>query len=335
MLTRVKRSLRQRGIQGFFGAAFADALAATSKHLARIRDGSTRYRFIDRRAHKDGLIVVLAGYKSFLWPTTLERIYSSQHDDCDVCVVSPGLYSEELKSICEKNNWSYLSVQRNSPGVALNQAVSLHPGADYIFKLDEDIVISPGFFSAMRIGYQRVLERSMLEPGFCAPVLNINGITYYTFLRTLGLEEEYKSMFGPLVMRCQDVPVHNNPEAAWWIWSKTLPFREIADRFSNGPERFSICSTRFSIGAILFRRQFWEMIGGFKSAWHAGILGVDEDMLCRDCVSFSRPMYIVETVLAGHFSFYPQEALMKRMLPEMSRLDPDTFPPQFFAAPRG
>ena len=68
----------------------------------------------------------------------------------------------------------------------------------------------------------------MLEPGFCAPVLNVNGITYYTFLRTLGLEEEYKSMFGPLVMRCQDVPVHNNPEAAWWIWSKTLPFREIA-----------------------------------------------------------------------------------------------------------
>lgn len=330
MINNIKQSLRKRGIGGLIGAGCADLMEIAGRHLVQLRDHQSGYEFFNRGSGKSALVVVLAGYKSYLWPATLERLRRFAPSDADFCITSAGMHSAELKAICAENGWSYLSVARNSPGIALNKAIALHPNADYIYKLDEDIFISSNFFNSLRDGYNQVWQDSMLEPGFCAPLLNVNGISYLEFLRELGLEGEYKECFGKLLVRCSDLPVHNNPDAAWWLWRKTLPFDVIAEKFSKKSNSYSVCSTRFSIGAILFRRKFIDQIRGFKSAWHSGVLGVDEEMLCRDCVSYSRPMYIIESVLAGHFSFYPQEALMKEKLPEMSQLDPITFPPDFY-----
>ena len=328
----LSRSFRKRGAFGLIGTGFADLLEMANKRFVRLRDHRSGHHFVDRSQGKSDLVVVLAGYKPYLWPATLARLEKYAPSDADVCVTSAGMFSIELANMCARNGWSYLSVKRNSPGIALNKAIALHPKTDYIYKLDEDIVISPNFFSLLRAGYDHAWQDSLLEPGFCAPVLNVNGISYRTFLRELGLEAAYKAEFGQLFQRCGDLPVHNNPDACWWLWKNTLPFEDKAALFAQATNRYAVCSTRFSIGAILFRREFIGKVGGFKSAWHSGVLGIDEDMLCRDCVSQSRPMYIIESVLAGHFSFYPQEALMKQMLPEMSRLDPATFPKKHYAA---
>jgi hypothetical protein len=234
--------------------------------------------------------------------------------------------------MCARNGWSYLSVRRNSPGIALNKAISLHPHSDFIYKLDEDIFIGKDFFLLLRRGYDDAWRCSLQEPGFCAPVLNVNGVSYRAFLRELGLERDYQLEFGELFTRCDDLPVHSNPAAAWWLWRRTLPFDKTSERFAQLAGSHSVCSTRFSIGAILFRHSFIDKVGGFKSSWRSGVLGVDEDMLCRDCVSQSRPMCVIDSVLAGHFSFYPQEALMREKLPEMSDLDPVTFPPSRYCS---
>lgn len=322
LTNRLATSLKRRGVLGLLWALVADALVGFGRVVAFLRDQVSPCRFENRSKGSGGLIVILAGYKSYLWPITLARIRRYAPQGMDICVASSGMFSEELATLCRTNGWSYLSVVRNSPGLALNKCIKLHPHADFIYKIDEDIVIGKDFFELLRSGYDIAWREQLLEPGFCAPVLNLNGISYRAFLRKLGLEEEFSSVFGPLLTRCGDLPVHNNPRAAWWIWERTLPFDQRVEEFSRLPGKFSVCATRFSIGAILFRRAFHEQVGGFKSAWHSAVLGVDEDMLCRDCVAQSRPMVVIESVLAGHFSFYPQESFMREKLPEMMRMDP-------------
>lgn len=326
-------AIRKRGFFGSFAAALADLLEWFGKSVLNVRDHCSFYKFIDRRKGRSNLVLVLVGYKEYLWPATLKRVYEFQSDDMDVCLVSPGIHSYKLEKLCAKNGWSYLSVRRNSPGVALNKAIKLHPSADYIYKLDEDIFISSGFFEKLYLGYKYSWRESRLEPGFVAPVINVNGISYGVFLSRLGLEDSYRKEFGEILLRCGDLPIHNNPEACWWVWRNSLPFDAKASEIERHGPSFSFCGTRFSIGAIMFRREFIVKIGGFKSAWHSGVLGVDEDMLCRDCVSHSRPMYIIESVFAGHFSFYPQENYMRAKLADMSAIDPEAFPTSVYAAP--
>lgn len=325
VVLRIIKAIQKKGIIGFLGAGIADFFSILDHYLKNFRDKSTKYKFTDKSKGQSNLIVVLAGYKSYLWNFTLKNIYQYQLENADVCIVSAGLYSQELADLCDKNGWSYLSVKRNSPGVALNKAILLHPESDYIYKLDEDIFISEKFFENLKKGYDLTFKKTLLEPGFVAPVLNINGISYSIFLKELDLEKEYKERFGDIIKRCGDLPVHNNPETAWWLWKNSLPFYDISKKISDNQFDYSICNTRFSIGAILFRRAFIEQVGGFKSAWHSGVLGVDEDELCRDCTSHSRPIYLMHNILAGHFSFYPQESYMKEKLPEMAILDPRTF----------
>jgi len=334
MIKKALQAIRKRGLLAALNAAFADTMDMAGKILARRRDHHSPYRFTDRSTGKKTLVIVLAGYKPYLWPATMARLKKHAPTDADLCLASAGMHSGELEKMCETNGWSYLSVHRNSPGIALNKAIKLHSSADYIFKLDEDIVIGKEFFRLLRQGYDHAWKDSMLEPGFCSPVLNVNGISYRHFLRQLGLEQDYEKEFGQLVARCGDLPVHNRPDAAYWLWRNILPFDDTAEKFARLGNHYSVCSTRFSIGAIIFRREFIEKVGGFKSAWHSGVLGVDEDVLCRDCVSQSRPMCIIESVLAGHFSFYPQEALMREKLPELSKLDPNTFPSEHFSGIR-
>ena len=208
----------------------------------------------------------------------------------------------------------------------MNIAIKLHQEADYIFKLDEDVFIGKDFFNLMLDGYKKSWEDQLIEPGFCAPVLNVNGITYIDFIKSKNIDIQYQSIFGKLIARCGAVPAHYSPEAAYWLWRHSLPFDENVEFFSNKKFQYYVCGTRFSIGAILLRKNFIQQCGGFSSAWPAGILGVDEDQICRQTVSLSRPMTILTNVLVGHFSFGLQEKFMKSKLQDLSKLDPITFP---------
>jgi hypothetical protein len=276
------------------------------------------HEFTDRRRGAETMIVVLAGYKPHLWPYTLSRMEHLAPEDADVCLVSSGLSSPELDAVAARNGWSRLVTRRNAVALAQNLAILHHPAARFVHKLDEDILLADGYFTAMAEGYERVLEDGRYTPGFCAPVLNVNGFSYRLFLETLDLADDYAARFGELRQAGEGNLAHTDGEAALWLWRRTVPFDETARRFSELPFGYSAVPHRFSIGAILFERALWEEIGGLVvMPW--GGLGHDEKFLCKECTDRSRVGIVLHHVLAGHFSFGPQDPVMRAALPELEQ----------------
>ncbi len=275
------------------------------------------YKFIDRSKGSQRLLVILAGYKDFLWPLTLNRIAKFIPSDIDVCIASSGLYIDSLAKLAENQGWSYLYTKDNKVALVQNLAIANHPQAKWIYKLDEDIFISEGFFDDLQEGYLRIQEEGLYSPGVCAPILNVNGYSYINFLKTIAAEKEYKDKFGELIHAASDIKAQSDGEAAKWLWEKSLPFDDTASYIRSQPFTYSAVPHRFSIGAILFEKELWERIGGLRTSFSQGGLGLDESHLCKDCMSLSRPIIVLNNVFAGHFSFRPQEAVMKEYLQEI------------------
>lgn len=275
-----------------------------------------RYELSDRSHGANKLLIVVAGYKEHLWDFTLTRIANFAPKDMDVCIVCPAVRPTRLMDIAAQNGWSFLRTRANKLALAQNLAVRLHPKAQWIHKLDEDIFISDGYFQNMHEGYVRIQNQGVHNPGFCAPLLNVNGYSYTVFLRILGIEKEYRERFRELKSACMGVRAHWDPEAARWLWEKSLPFDEVAQILSSRGFEYSVVPHRFSIGAILFERAFWEEIGGFRTSMVEGELGIEEEDLCCKCVALSRAMCVVHNAFAGHFAFGPQEPGMRAFLRE-------------------
>ena len=70
-----------------------------------------KYKFINRSKNNKKMCMILAGYKTFSYEIVFKRIKKFVPKDVDVCILSSGIYSEELAKISEKNNWSYLSTK--------------------------------------------------------------------------------------------------------------------------------------------------------------------------------------------------------------------------------
>lgn len=290
------------------------------KQIQKTAKASNLYTFVDRRNKSKQLLIVLAGYKAYLWPFTLERIARYAPSNLDICLVSSGLYSEELADWAKHNKWSYLYTTINEVSLAQNLAILEHPEAEWIYKLDEDMFITNQYFENLLLGYKHIEEEGLYNPGFVAPIININGYTYIEFLKVLGLEKEYKRVFGELKYAANGIKCHYDPVVAQWIWKNSLPLEEIGLKFSSKSFSYSVVPHRFSIGAILLKREYWESIGGFKIGKQEGVLGIDEEDLCRKCMEYSRVMCIIHNVFCGHFSFFLQEEGMKEFLHKNTKL---------------
>jgi hypothetical protein len=314
--------MKRRNLKGLI----LDCLRSLNRRASHLRDhGGTRY-ITGSPGTSSTLVTVLAGYKDILWPLTLDRLHRNVPAGIDVCIVTPGKRVPALEAVCQTRGWTYLWTAQNKTGLALNHAITAHPKAERIFKLDEDIFIANGFFDDMEAGYNALLATGTNRPGFCSPTLNVNGISYLEFLDTLGLREAFHREFGEVRQACSQVPIHYDPKAAEWVWRRTLPFDNIATQFRHrcdGAAR--LIGTRFSIGAIYFERSFWQEIDGFAAPWTEGLLGTDETVLCAECVERSRPMFYLNNVFAGHFSFGPQESGMLALMDEWRDMDPATF----------
>lgn len=272
---------------------------------------SGRHEFVSRAAGNERVLLVIAGHKPYLWPHTLARIASHVPVDVDVCVVSPGVDAPAVRAIAERHGWSYLTTRANQVGLAQNLAIVALPAARLIYKLDEDIFISDGFFDDLLAGFRRVEAESEFAVGFCAPVLNVNGFSYVDFLRAEGLEDAYRARFGPTRRAAEGIPAQRDGDAAAWLWQHSLPVDLVAERFRSRPFGWSVCPHRFSIGAILFRRDLWQDMRGYQRVPARSGVGWDEQRLCVACLSHSRIMAVVHNVFAGHFSFGGQEQAMR------------------------
>jgi len=292
--------------------------ARAGRHRLNFSSGS--HDFDDRIRHREQMLLVVAGYKEYLWPFTLERVARVVPADIDVCVVCPGKDSSALRALCATKGWSYLCTKANRLALAQNLAIEQHPDATWIHKLDEDIFVAPGYFDAMRSGYDAIVAAGEYDPGCVAPVLNVNGFAYVSFLESKNATGAYRERFGEARRAAAGVRGYTDGASAVWLWEQTLPFETTAAEFAARPFAYEAASIRFSIGAILLRREFWSEIGGFLVHPMPARLGAEEAHLCAECLLRSRPLVVLNTVLAGHFSFWPQEEAMRELL-EARRAD--------------
>ena len=274
-----------------------------------------QYKFENRKNDYNKMCIILAGYKSYLWDDIFERISNYVLGDIDICIVSSGLYSSELSEIARKNSWSYLSVKQNKVSLVQNIAINLFDKAEYIYKLDEDIFVTKNMFDNMFKTYKDAEKKSKYRVGFVAPMIPINGYSHIKILEKTGLLKKYEEKFG----RAQHDwnpkgKVVINPNIAKFMWGETEEklrnIDKLDEEFSKEEFNYSICSIRFSIGAILFSRQLWEDMGRFKVRM-GNNMGLDEIQIADYLLADSRVVFVSENTVAGHFSYGPQTAAMK------------------------
>jgi len=283
--------------------------------FSRLHD---RIRFDDRRNHRPVLVAMLAGYKAELWPIVMP-LFKASLPDSDVCIISPGLYREDLADLCRRHGWSYLSTASNDVSLAQNVCYRLHPGAEMIVKIDEDMFVLPDTIRTLLAEYRDIKNERVMLPGFLAPMIPLNGFCYRHLLTMLGLIDEFESKFGRAQIGTSNLPVHLDPAIAQWIWEHTTPLAKTAATLGRLGRQHLTCPIQFSIGMIVFERAFWESIGYLavnRRRILSGVntLGADEAYLCAAAVNASRPAIVTTATIAGHFSFGPQYAPLRSLL---------------------
>lgn len=279
-----------------------------------------KYKFVNRSKNSDDLCIILAGYKEFLWKYVFVRIEKFIPKEIDVCIVSPGMFNEKLAKLCEKNNWSYLSVEENKVTLAQNIAIHLHENAKYIYKLDEDMFITKGFFENLKETYLKIKKEKKYKIGFVAPLININGYSYRRILEKTNLLSKFEEKFGVAYLDATPgKPIIENADIAKFLWGENNTELKELDKLSKEFQKqdfsYSICPIRFSIGAIMFPRDTWNEMGKFNVV-RGNNMGLDEVQICQYCTIESRPMFISENILVGHFSYGPQTTEMKKYYQE-------------------
>lgn len=291
----------------------ARRLSKQRKRVDEIESGT--HDFIDRSKGSEKLCIVLAGYKPTLWEDVFGRLAAFVPDDVDVCIMTSGLVNDGLKGLAAKNDWSYLSTSVNHLSVVQNIAIECHPNAKWIYKLDEDMFLTKGFFEVLMSTYQRLERDSLYKPAFVSPLINVSCYGHLRLLDKLGLLDDFRST-GLTDMKYSDGLHHNRqvidePKVAQYMWGESSPvLRDIdalTERFSEKRKGFSysICPIRYSIGAILFTRDAWEEFGHFPLTFVGGPygLGDDEEHICNYACFTGRAMVVSENVVVGHLGY--------------------------------
>ena len=195
-----------------------DGLVAADVY-SRLHD---RVVFDDRRTGANVLVCMLAGYKSDLWRFVMPR-FRAALPEADVCIISPGLRHDGLADLCRREGWSYLSTATNDVALAQNVCYRLHDGAEMIVKLDEDMFLLPDTITRLLAAYRDIKAEGVVDPGFVAPMIPLNGFCYRYLLEMLGLLDAYEAAFGRAKLATSGLAVHTDPAAARWIWERTAP----------------------------------------------------------------------------------------------------------------
>lgn len=292
------------------------------KLLKYDRNLTQKYLFEDRRKSSDKLLVILSGYKEFVWENVFSRIEKFLPMDIDVCVVTSGLESKAMRQLCTKNDWSYISTADNNVSLAINIAIFLHPAAKMIYKLDEDIFITKGIFETMLATYQYVQKNTFFETAFVTPLIPVNGFGYVDVLQRFGLTDKWEKKFGKQSLKYTDCYrhhrlIHDNPEAAEFMWGADDDSCALSDIdkmeevLQKDDMEFQICPIRFSIGFILFSRDNWIGMDMFPVDFHQN-MGTDEIHICKYALMSGRAIVESLNTVAGHLSYGPQHKHMEQ-----------------------
>lgn len=283
---------------------------------------SRKYAFIDRSEGNENLCIVLAGYKQPLWDEVFSRLAKFSPDNLDVCIMTSGLENEALKNIAKEHGWSYLSTEANHLSLIQNIAIEVHPSAKWIYKIDEDMFLTEGFFETLRETYDLAVNDTIYVPAFVSPLINVSCYGHLRLLEKCGLTNDFRET-GLTTMKLtdglnHDVEVLRDPAVARYMWGETQPVLRDIDaltrRFMKDDLSFTVCPVRYSIGAILFTREAWMQFGGFPLTFVGGPygLGDDEEHICHYACFTGRAMVVSENCVVGHLGYGPQTEEMLR-----------------------
>ncbi|MBR3306723.1 MAG: hypothetical protein IKI75_05660 [Lachnospiraceae bacterium] len=292
---------------GYKGKVYSLHLLCRQREYEKIiNEDDCISEFYDQRTGADNLLMIVAGFQEYYWETVLERVREDQRlftEALDVCVCVPKGNDriDGLREICKKNKWSFLHITDNQLAKAQNIVLFLHDKAQWIYKIDEDIILPRDYFTRMKRGYAEAGPRLRHRVGFLAPVLNINFCGTEVFLKSLDLEEKCAAELGDFIYGSDGSFL--SPAMGVWIWEKCTPFDMVAKEFERINEgKFACCTTRFSVGAFLMLREFWEDMGGFEVA-PEGVLGREEEQMNERCINKVCVMAMDCSILAGHLGF--------------------------------
>lgn len=287
------------------------------QHYQRFMDWG-RTLVVDNRHGNDSLLIIVAGYNEFLWEKVFWRVVKYMERWVDVCVVHPGgKINVVLKEYCEKNGWTYLHIKENRLALAQNIAIEMHPNAQFIYKIDEDIFITEWFFSKLRKKYELAVKNSEFYPWAISPVVNINPWTYKFFLKCVWKIEDYSELFWSIQKNITDaggdickIWIYKSWDVAKYIRKLTL------DLDSCNRDNFSILQidqnyipivVYYTIWCFMFPRSIRERMWWFEVA-QRWALWCEEQV--QKCASWSNPIILCENCLCGHFWFKLQKKEM-------------------------
>lgn len=269
------------------------------------------YQFYDRSRGKKNLCYILAGYEEELWESTLERILCFQSEEFDYCIVSSGRYDENLKQLAKREGWSYLYSETNQVCVLQNIVIELHPLAEYIIKMDEDMFIGAGFFEDMLNSYHRIERTGEYRIGFMVPVIPLNCCGYVTYLDKISKTAQFEAQFGK-AYRSRFSAVYDLVEAAEFLWDTMEDFDSMAEYFTKYRGRTEILGCYFNIGCIMFSRKRWLLMGKWPENAGSTGMGEDEVYIYKDNMEKDMPIYEAQDILVGHFAFGGQKQRMRQ-----------------------
>lgn len=274
-----------------------------------------KFIFEDRKKDFSKVCIVLAGYKPFLYNAIFGRIKKFIPEDIEVCIVSSGKYDNELSIIAEENNWSYLSIKKNCVTLAQNIAINLFKNAEYIYKLDEDIFVTDNYFETLMKTYDECSNNGDYNVGFVAPTIPINGYGNMKVLKRFNCIEYYTKTFEkPLYAAGRERKLESDPKVAKFFWGEKSILPSI-DEMNSVVQKdifsYEACPIRFSIGAILFKRELWQDFGMFEVR-NNSCMGLDEEQICNYCMINSKAIIVSNNTIVGHLSFGTQNEEMKK-----------------------
>jgi len=144
--------------------------------------------------------------------------------------------------------------------------IELHPQAEYIIKMDEDIFIGKDFFKGMLQGFHRIEKEGDHRIGFAVPVIPLNCCGYVSYLQAIGKKEEYEQRFGR-AYKSRFSAVFNLEEVAEYLWELMGNFDRMSARFAER-DGYCVCDCYFNIGCIMYTRERWLMMGNGRIIRH-------------------------------------------------------------------
>jgi hypothetical protein len=285
--------------------------------------------FINNMKKSEATIMVLIGKYAGVWEVSLKRIHEYS-GKLDVVLINAGGFNRELSiKLSRDYGFSYFESYPNNIVASQNYFIAKYLGSEVIIKMDDDVFVTKNTFKNLLRAYHR-LKSEGLDIGFIAPVLNVNNYSYYHFLKTLGLLEEYEKIFGkPLIFEGHAKRnIWQNPDVAKYIWEKSLPLNHVAQIFEDkNKDSIEIIPTRFSIGCILFEKSFLMRFYGyltprprfkldtskaFDSSQITKLLLPygDEESINFFADTTMHGRFLVLDSFAGHLSYRPQSKYM-------------------------